>query len=514
MIVGVAVIRAAAIVLRRFAGSVTLRRTQRRWFHELTDHYLAQPLRFYADEPTGKLLAHTDTDAERAGFAIMPVPLTIGAVAMLIFASISLAVLDPILFVIGLALFPTLIVLNQLFSTRVERPSARAQAGVAAVSSIAHESFEGALIVKVLGLDRHERDRLAGAADDLRRERIVIGRLRAVFEPALETLPALATVALLGVGASRVDAGAITTGDLVQAMTLFGILSFPMRVMGFFLEELPRSVVSRDRVIDVLSSDWVATDAVARPDAHTPLPDGPLSVRVDGVSFAFGDEPVLSDVNVDVAAGSVVAIVGSTGAGKSTLCSTIAGLIRPTAGRVLVGDVDLAHVPPHTLTDAVAMVFQETFLFADSVRENLVLGADVDDDALDEALAIAHGEFVHDLADGIDTMVGERGVSLSGGQRQRLALARALLRSPRVLLLDDATSAIDPLIEQGILDALRHRLATTTLVVAHRIATIRLADRVVQIEDGRVVGVGTHDELLATSPAYEALVRAYEDDAT
>ena len=513
VIVGMSVARAIGVIGRRYFGIMTTRRMQMQWFDRLSDHYLDQPLRFFQSQPTGKLLAHADNDAERSAFAMQPLPLSLGAVVLLVFASISLAVLDPLLLLIGLLLFPSLILMNRLYTARVEGPSARAQAHVGAVSSVAHESFEGALVVKLLGLETRESHRMREAADRLRTERLVIGRLRAAFEPALDALPALGTVALLAVGASRVDSGAITTGDLVQAMTLFGILAFPMRVMGFLLEELPRSVVSRDRIVGVLEVDHADDVVLVDDEEHRRhLDPGPLPLTVDDVWFAYGSEPVLRSISFRVHPGEVVALVGSTGSGKSTLCTLLAGLARPTSGEIRLGEVPLRHAHPVDLRRAVSLVFQETFLFADTIRENLTLGEHVDDETLRWAMEIAQTGFVARLQAGMDTIVGERGVTLSGGQRQRIALARAMLRRPRLLLLDDATSAIDPTVERRILDGLRAGLDTTTLVVAQRVATIRLADRILFLDDGRIVADGTHDELLATNPSYTALVRAYEQD--
>ncbi len=512
-IVGMAVARAVGVVGRRYFGIMTTRRMQMLWFDRLSDHYLDQPLRFFQSQPTGKLLAHADNDAERSAFAMQPLPLSLGAVVMLVFASISLAVLDPLLLLIGLLLFPTLILMNRLYTARVEGPSARAQANVGMVSSVAHESFEGALVIKLLGLEERESQRMRAAADRLRTERLVIGRLRAAFEPALDALPALGTVALLAVGASRVDSGAISTGDLVQAMTLFGILAFPMRVMGFLLEELPRSVVSRDRIVEVLEADHGDHAVLVDDESHRRhLRPGPLPLTVDDVSFSYGSEPVLQEVSFDVHPGEVVALVGSTGSGKSTLCTLLAGLVRPTSGEIRLGDVPLRLAHPVDLRRAVSLVFQETFLFADTVHENLTLGEHVDDATLRWALDVAQAGFVSRLAEGLDTVVGERGVTLSGGQRQRIALARAMLRRPRLLLLDDATSAIDPSVERRILDGLRAELDTTTLVVAQRVATIRLADRILFLDGGRIVADGAHADLLADHPGYAALVRAYEQD--
>ncbi|MFP5321102.1 MAG: ABC transporter ATP-binding protein [Acidimicrobiia bacterium] len=512
VIIGIAVVRAAGVVARRYYGTMTSRRMQMTWFNRLSDHYLEQPLPFFFGQPAGKLLAHADNDAERSAFAVQPLPMSFGALVLLVFGAANLAVLDPLLLAVGMGLFPSLIVLNRLYTTRVVGPSQRAQAHVGDVSSVAHESFEGALVVKLLGLEGRESDRLRAAAGDLRRERLAIGRLRAAFEPALEALPNLGTVALLAVGAWRVSEGVITTGDLVQAMALFAILAFPMRVIGFLLEELPRSVVSRERIVDVLETDHRHTDApfLPEPAQRRRLPDGPLPLSVRDLSFAYAHDRVLDGVGFDVEPGSVVAVVGPTGSGKSTLCNLLAGLARPTEGEIRLGDVPLALADPRDLRAAVALVFQETFLFADTVLENLTLGQPVDADRLQWAIDIAQAGYVDDLAQGRRTVVGERGVTLSGGQRQRLALARALLRHPRLLLLDDATSAIDPVVEQRILDGLRAELDTTTLVVAHRVATIRLADRVLFLDGGRVVAEGTHEELLAREPQYVALVRAYE----
>ena len=267
-------------------------------------------------------------------------------------------------------------------------------------------------------------------------------------------------------------------------------------------------MVAHDRITEVL-----AAEERTEPTDPRPLPDGPLAVELEACASPTSDEDVLDDVSARVDAGEVVALVGSTGSGKSTLCSLLVHLIDPDAGAIRLGGVPLAEVDPEELHQAVALVFQESFLFADTVRENLAMGADVSDDELWAALDIARARaFVDRLPAGLDEVIGERGVTLSGGQRQRLALARALLREPRLLLLDDATSAVDPTVERAILDRLRDGVAATTIVVAHRVSTIALADRVLLLDDGRITASGTHQELLAV-PAYAALVRAYEADA-
>jgi ABC-type multidrug transport system fused ATPase/permease subunit len=507
-IVVASILRMVGVVLRRYFGQMAQRRMQVLWFQRVTDRYLAVPLAWFEAHPTGELLAHADADCERSTMAMQPLPFSLGVVVIIVVSMVQLAFVDPVLLAVAVALFPGLALLNNAYTKRVEVPASLAQARVGDVSAVAHESFEGALVVKTLGLEDREVERLRQRAEDLRRERLVVGRLRAGFEPGLDALPNLGTIALLWLGAWRVSSGAVSTGELVQAMALFGILAFPFRIVGFLLEELPRAVVANDRVEGVL-----AARPRAMPDGPAALPDGPLDLVLDGVGFSFEDDTVLDGVSARLVPGEVVALVGSTGAGKSTLCNLIVHLIDPTEGQVRIGGVPLERVDPASLHRAVALVFQESFLFADTVRENLTMGDDVGDDAILEALEIAKARtFVGRLPRGLDEIIGERGVTLSGGQRQRIALARALLRQPRLLLLDDATSAVDATVERAILDGLRGSVAATTLVVAHRVSTIALADRVLLLDGGRIAAEGTHRELLGV-PAYAALVRAYEQDA-
>jgi ABC-type multidrug transport system fused ATPase/permease subunit len=508
-IIGVALVRSLGVVARRYYGLKAARGMQRTWFRRITDTYLRVPLSYFGVHPTGRLLAHADADVERAITALQPLPFSLGVLVLVGLSMVSLALIDPLLMLVGLALFPSLAVLNQVYSRRVEAPAASTQARMGEVSTVTHESFEGALVVKTLGLESREVARLERAADGLRTARLGVGRLRATFEPGLDALPNLGTIALLALGAWRISTGTISTGELVQAMALFGILSFPMRVVGFLLEEMPRAVVAADRLQNVL-----ATPPRPRPpdDAATPLPAGPLAVEVDGLRFGYGGDPVLTGVDLALAPGEVVALVGATGSGKSSLCHLLAHLHVPDEGTIRLGGVDLRRAQPESVRAHVALAFQETFLFAASVRENLTFGEPVSDDEVRWALERARAErFVARLPLGLDQPLGERGVTLSGGQRQRLALARALLRRPGLLMLDDATSAVDPTIEQQILDGLRTSLQATTLIVAHRVSTIALADRVLFLDRGRIAATGSHDELLGSVPAYALLARAYEE---
>ncbi len=506
----VGLLRASTIILRRYFAALLTFRTQRDWRRRLAHTYLSVPLKYHRETPTGELLAHADADIVASSEVINPLPFSIGVVTLVVFAIISLATVDWFLMLVAVVLFPLLAIINRMYTTRAEKPLGEVQERVGQVSRIAHESFDGVLVVKTLGREDEEVDRLEVAADQLRASRVGLGRIRAVFEPMIDALPNLGIIALLLIGSWQVSIGRLNTGDIVQAAALFGLLAFPMRVFGYFLQELPRAVVVSARLDKVVAAPHEPGSTTDSPPA---VADGPLSVSFEDVSFRYGDDPpVLDGLNLNIAAGSIVALVGVTGSGKSTLCELIPRLVDPDGGTVSLDGVDIREFDPIAVRSEVALVFQETFLFADSVRENVTLGDPISDDELERAGSIAHASgFVHRLPEGWDTVVGERGVTLSGGQRQRLALTRALLRGPSVLILDDATSAVDPVIESAILRDLRTSLETTTLVVAHRVSTIELADEVVFLDEGRIVATGSHTDLLASNPGYARLVHAYVD---
>jgi ATP-binding cassette, subfamily B, bacterial len=509
LVVLIALLRGCGVVSRRYFAAMTARRSQVTLRGQVTDRYIDVPLEFHRAHPTGELMAHADIDVEAATEVVHPLPFSIGLLVLIVFSVINLLLIDPVLTIVGLLLVPSMFLLNRSYTRRVEAPAAMVQQRVGEVSSIAHESFDGALAVKTLGLEWFERSRLAEAADRLRTERIRVGKLRAFFEPSLDSMPNFGSVAILALGGWRVSRGAVTPGQLVTVMLLFTLLAFPMRVVGFLLEELPRSVVSIARVDRIL-----AALPASRPAQPRALPPGPLSLDVDAIEFAYpGNEPVVRDCTLSVESGAVVALVGATGSGKSTLCDLFAGLVSPDHGTVAIGGVDAREVAPPELRAAVSLVFQESFLFADSVGENITVGIDATPEQRRAAAETAQAaEFVDALPHGYDTVVGERGVTLSGGQRQRVALARALVRNPRLLILDDATSAVDPTVEARILGALRDGLDMTTIVVAHRLSTIALADRVFFLRDGAIAASGTHEELLEIAE-YSALVSAYEQEA-
>ncbi len=505
----VSVLRGLSVVVRRWYGSLTETRMQASMRRMVTDRLLTMPMSSYRRHPTGQLLANADVDVTTGTQLLMPLPFSIGVVTLLGVSLVSLFSTDVVFAVVALVLFPLLALLSRYYTNKVNGPAAVVQARLGDVSSIAHESFEGALAVKTLGREEAEDERFGAAASQLRTDRLVVAGMTATYQPLIDLLPNLGTVALLVAGAWRIDSGYATPGQLVQAVALFGWLAFPMRIVGFMFESMPRSVVSVDRVDRLLAEPTdPAAEGAGGSDTEA-LPSGPLALQVDHVGFAYGDNKVLEDVSFSAAAGEVLALVGSTGSGKSTLANLLLRLDEPTDGEIRVGGVAIDRVDPDELRAAASLAFQESFLFAESIRDNVDMSRGIDDagvlDALDRARA---ARFVERTPEGTRTVVGERGVTLSGGQRQRVALARALAGDPRLLVLDDATSAVDPVIESEILAGLRAG-DTTMLVVAHRLSTILLADRVVHLEQGRVRGQGSHAELLA-DPVYAALVTAYE----
>jgi ABC-type multidrug transport system fused ATPase/permease subunit len=388
----------------------------------------------------------------------------------------------------------------------------KVQASRGEVAAVAHESFDGALTVKSLGREDFVSKHF-GVASDLLRDRLIkVNSTWASYQVVIRALPQALIISLLAVGALRIQQGAVTPGEVVTVAYLLSLLAFPIQLIGFVLWDLAGSLAGWRRVEAVFEADEFMDygEGVARPES------GAAPIRGETVSFAYDEAaPVLEGLDLHLRAGTTLAVVGPTASGKSTLTLLMARLWDPAAGAIHLDGQDLRSFAPSELPKEVSYVTQDAFLFDDTVLGNITLGQDFSETEVRNAARLAGADgFIGALPNGFETQLGERGTTLSGGQRQRIALARALIRKPRLLILDDATSAVDPSVEAEILRSLRSAaLPSTIVVVAYRPASIRLADEVIYVDERRVVAHGRHDELLATTPGYARLVQAYEEDA-
>ncbi|HEY3534915.1 MAG TPA: ABC transporter ATP-binding protein [Pedococcus sp.] len=516
---GVVVVNVVGVVARRIAAGFTMYNVAAGFRREVTRQYLRLPLSWHHRHPSGQLLSNANADVEATWNVFAPLPMALGVVIMLVAGIVQMVLVSPVMAIIGVTVFPALFLANAVFQRSMSPRVSRAQQLRAEVSEVAHESFEAGLVVKAMGREEQEAARFEEVTRRLQAANVQVGRTRGTFDPVIEAIPTLGTLAVLAVGAQQVAAGSLTPAAVVQLAYLISVLAFPVRALGWVLGELPRSVVGWDRVEAVLQArgqlDFGDSALPGRAASTSRLESVDYAydiVREDGTPDRFR---AIHGVTLEVPSGATVALVGPTGSGKTTLTNLTLRLVDPDRGTVTVDGLDLREVARGGVPAVAALVPQQTFMFDDSVRGNVTLGGDYSDAQVWRALEVAQARhFVSELPQGLDTHVGERGASLSGGQRQRVALARAVIREPRLLVLDDATSAVDPSVEQAILAALRDSSAgTTVLVVAYRMATITLADDIVYVEGGRVVDHGTHAELRERCTGYERLVTAYQREA-
>ncbi|WP_340539849.1 ABC transporter ATP-binding protein [Nocardioides sp. GXZ039] len=511
------VVEAALIWLRRWVQSTAVLAMETTMRHDLYRQLQALPMSFHSRWPAGQLLSRAiqDLSAIRrfSGFGL--IFLVVNIVQVLAVTIILLGMYWPLGLIVGGSAIP-IVWLSMRFEKRYVVLSRRVQDQQGDLATLAEEGAVGFRVIKAFGRSEHVAAEYERQAQKLHAQSMDKVRLSARFWTFLEVIPNLAVCVVLVVGAIGAGQGALTTGELVAFITLLLSLVWPVSSLGVILAMAQEAMTAAARLLEILDIEPAivsGTEVIAEPRGH---------LRFEHVDFAFPDAPdeiVLRDVCLDVAPGETVALVGGTGSGKTAFTALVPRLHDVTGGRVTIDGVDVRDLELDHLRSLVATAFEDPTLFSMSARENLTLGRSPETDPatdaeVEEAIDVAQAGFVRDLPWGLDTRIGEQGMALSGGQRQRLALARAVIAKPRILVLDDTLSALDVHTEKLVEEALQRVLGTTTaIVVAHRASTVLLADRVALLQDGTITHVGQHRTLLATVPAYRDLLSADPDGA-
>ncbi len=508
-----AIVQALASGLRRWTNGLASRRLET----ELRQRFFSKLLRLeiaYHDQVNrGQLLSRMTSDLFQIQQFVSSSPAWTANVIVVLAVSIVLIVTNPLLGAVTLVGLPFVAFGSKVFSTRIRPSLTDLQRERGNLAGVVEEAVSGVRAVKGFGSESMLDRRLGTQANRVRDRALDLVELRTKFIPVVSTVPLLELAVLNWLGGMLVLRHELSIGTLLAFNAYVGLIAPPVQSIGGYIVLGQRAIVSSRRLHTVMRR----TPAIAEPKGAERIPDGPGSLSFEHVAFGYpgATAPVFEDLDLDIAGGEVVALVGPTGSGKSTLLTLISRLYDPRSGTVHLDGADLRRVSLKALRAATAVVFEDNFLFDDTIRANICLGREgVSDERLTAVLALARAdEFIAELPDGLDTVVGERGLSLSGGQRQRLALARALMSEPRVLMLDDATSAIDAANERAIVAHLaRARRGRTTVIVSHRPATIAAADRVVLLDAGEVVATGTHEELIASCPRYLEVLGAADYD--
>jgi ATP-binding cassette subfamily B protein len=471
--------------------------------HGLYSHLVRLSFGFYDRHQTGQLMSRATVDLQGVRFFLgYGLIFFFQNAITVISVTVVLLVFNWKLALISLAITPVLVVVAYRYS-HVTHPTLReVQQKLADVATVAEENIVGVHVVKSFAQEPQESAKFHARSEAVFEQTVKANRQRALYVPFISWLPLLAQGAVLLVGARMVTSGELTVGGFVAFNLYLGMLVMPLRSLGMWIGQAQRATASGERIFQVMDEP----EEIAERPAAVELPPGGGDLRFEDVRFEYlAGQPVLDGVTLDVPAGRTIALIGQTGSGKTTLTSLVPRFYDTTGGRVLVDGVDVRDVKLTSLRREIGVISQDPFLFSASVRENITFGApDLDDVEVRRIAGLAQAdEFVQELPDGYDTIIGERGITLSGGQRQRLAIARALAVDPRILILDDATASVDATTEArirvGLREAMRDR---TTLIIAHRLSTIALADEIVVLDAGSIAARGTHDELLETSPVY------------
>jgi ATP-binding cassette subfamily B protein len=505
-IVGLGFVRAILMGARRLLSGQIALDVEMDMRSGLYAHLVRLSFGFYDRHQTGQLMSRASVDLQGVRFFLgygliffFQNALTVTSVTVVLFF------FEWKLALIVLAVTPLLVVLAYRYS-HVSHPTLRdVQQRLADVATVAEENIVGVHVVKAFAQEPAEQRKFVHRSERVFDQTVRANRQRATYVPLISFVPMLAQAAVLLLGARMVAHHTLSVGSFVAFNLYLGMLVLPLRALGMWVGQAQRATAAGERIFEVIDEPEEIADA----QGARPLPDGGGAIRFEHVTFGYDEErPVLRDVDLEIAPGRTVALIGHTGSGKTTLTSLVPRFYDATEGRVLVDGVDVRDVELTSLRRAIGVVAQDPFLFSATVRENIAFGrGDLSDDEVRRAAEAAQAhEFIERLPNGYDTVIGERGITLSGGQRQRIAIARALAVDPRILVLDDATASVDATTEARIRAGLREAMTgRTTLIIAHRLSTIALADEIVVLDDGRVAARGTHDSLLETSAVYREI---------
>lgn len=505
--------------LRRYVAFSQSRLTEMRLREQLLQHILGLHIGYHDRAQTGQLMSRASSDLNQVQAFVVMIPLTISNLAMIGVVVGVLFSTDPTLAVFALAPLPFVNWTARRFSGRIHPAVLAVQQEQAQLASVVEETVSGVRVIKGFGAEAVQAAKLETEADDIQAVSLLAARIRAIYLPFIDLLPAAGLIAVLGIGGHRVLNGEMTIGELVAFNFYVQLLVWPLRTIGMMVAFGQRAAAALERIDQVLSTTPEVVDPAVPVSPRSGSASTPAgsAIRFENVTFGYDpDEPVLDGFTLDIEAGSSVALVGSTGSGKSTVARLLVRFYDPQSGSIELDGVDLRDRRVHDIRRSVGLVFEDTLLFHDTVAANIAFAdPEADFETVRRAATLAGAaDFVDDLPDNYSTVLGERGFSLSGGQRQRIAIARALVSDPSVLVLDDATSAVDPSKEHEIRAAMETVMAgRTTIVIAHRPGTIAMADRVVLIDAGKVAASGTHDELLATNTRYREVLAAAQAPA-
>ena len=504
-------VRAFSIGIRRYVGMEVSYNVEAGIRNNIFSHMQKLDFSFHDRVPTGDLMARGTGDASQVRMSFGIAPLATANIVLLFILSFTLLNISLLLGSIILISIPVILSMASKFAAKAITISTRVQEAQANMTTEVEELLGGIRVVKAFGKEESASDRVDKATESIFDSSMDLLKLRSTFVPLFELIPMAVSMLVLVIGGYLTINDSISLGDFVAFTQYIILLVWPLRITAWFLSEIPRSVAAANRILDLLDEEPRIIDNNNLIDLSS---EGAGEIVFEEVKFRYGVDQVLNGASFIIKPGQTVAIVGATGSGKSTLAYLLPRLYEASSGTIKIDGVDIKDVSLQQLRKRISIAFEESFLFSSTAQENIAIGSEVLEEAeVRSASVVAHADdFISDLPDGYNTEVGERGYGLSGGQRQRIALARAILRKPKILILDDAMSAVDASTEENIRNELKSVLGqTTTLIITNRVPTIEMCDEVIFLEDGKVKAQGSHEELKANEASYKSLMLDSEE---